>query len=136
MDQQQTNTLFVFLLITIFQFAGYSILTGNPTGGNNSIAVIVMLVISGLFTGIYYLISAPTRIPIAWSNIKNQFVNSTIRVFIFVFFVGLFLIISVSVIISWAGFDTIKDVGIGVLTGIVSGAVIIFMQCAFFNRGS
>jgi hypothetical protein len=95
-----------------------------------------MLLISGLFAGIYYLISAPTRIPITWSDVQHRFGRSIIQAFIFVFFVGLFMVISLIAIISWAGIDQIKDIGIGVLTGIVSGAVIIFMQRAFFNDGS
>jgi hypothetical protein len=132
MNQQQTNTLFLFLLIAIFQFAGYSILTGSLSGGNNSFAIIVMLLISGLFTGIYYLISTPTRIPIIWNDIRHRFTASIIQALIFVIFVGVFLAISLIAIVSWAGIDKYKEIGIGMLTGIVSGAIIIFIQRAFF----
>ena len=132
MNQQQTNTFFIFLLIAIFQFTGYLILTGGLPSENSSFVMIAMLLVSGLLAGIYYLISIPTRIPIEWSDIRHRFGTSIIQAFIFVILVGAFLAISLICIISWAGFDKYKDIGIGMLTGIVSGALILFIQRAFF----
>ena len=131
MNQQQTNTLFLFLLIAIFQFAGYSILIGSTSGGNNSFAIIAMLLMSGLFAGIYYLISESTKIPIEWSQIQHDFRPSIIKVLKFIFlatFFGLFTIVG---LMSWAGPDKIKDVGIAIIGGIISGGLVLFMQDTF-----
>lgn len=132
MNQQQTNTLLIFLAITIVQFAGYPILMGGFRQSGDPLAAIIIILMSGLFTCVYYLISNPTKIPINWSDIQHRFQVSVVQAIILILFLTLFLIGSTIVLISWAGVDRIKDVGIGIIGGIISGALILFIQRSLF----
>jgi len=133
MDQHQTNTLFLFLALTIAQFVAYPVLTGGFPKNGDLFTVIIVLIISALLTCIYYLISDATRVPFNWNTVRQRYFASVIRVFIFIFFVGIFLVISIVVLISWAGMDKIKDIGIGIIGGIISGALILFIEHSFFS---
>jgi len=133
MNQQQTNTLLIFLVITIIQFVGYPILKGGFRQGGDPFAAIVMILISGLFACIYYSISNPTKIPIKWSDIQHRFQSSIVQAFILIIFLASFLIITTLILISWAGVDRIKDIGIGIIGGIISGALILFIQRSLYG---
>jgi len=132
MNQQQTNTLLIFLAITIVQFAGYPILMGGYYQKGDPLTATIMILISGLFAGIYYLISDPTRILIDWNDIQHRFQTSIVQAFILIIFLAAFLIVSAWVLISWAGIEKINDIGIAILGGIISGALILFFQRSFF----
>lgn len=132
MNQQQTNTLLIFLTITIVLFAGYPILIGGFRQSGDPFAAIIIILVSGLFACVYYLISSPTKIPINWCDIQHRFQTNIVQAFVLILFLTAFLIGSTLILISCAGADRIKDIGIGIIGGIISGALILFIQRRLF----
>ena len=126
MDQRQTNTILIFLMISLFLFMGYPILFGSYPIGGDLFSVSTIIIASFLLTSIYYYISEPTKKTNLTHNparLKQIFWLIFVISIIFLFFIsiGMFLINLV-----FPGPNTTKEYGIGIVGGMVSGILLFF----------
>ena len=136
MDQKQTNTILIFLTVSLFLFTAYPVLLGGYHQGGDLFSVCVIVIASILMTAIYYFISESTNIPIILCNsyrlkrILVIIVGIPIVFFMFIF-LGMFLLN-----ILYPDPGTSKEFGIGMIGGIVSGIILIIGDPRNFLKNS